>query len=208
MERQAPPMPTIRPYQPGDHAALHEICVRTGLGGDDATGHYRDPRILPVIFAAPYAELDPELVFVVDDGGSAVGYVVGTADTEAFVTAFRAEWLPRYAERYPKPAEPFEDLDAVMANLLHTPERMRIPELAEYPAHLHIDLLPDYQGRGLGRRLMHTLWEALRARGVPGIHLTVSAENTSARAFYHRLGYREVPVPGRPETVRHLGYRL
>ncbi|MGW1607346.1 hypothetical protein ACWCQV_41735, partial [Streptomyces eurythermus] len=30
------------------------------------------------------------------------------------------------------------------------------PELAAYPAHLHIDLLPRWQGRGHGRRLLHT----------------------------------------------------
>lgn len=201
-------MPTIRPYQPGDRAALHEICVRTGLTGGDATDHYRDPEILPVIFAAPYAELDPDLVFVVDDGGAAVGYVVGTADTEAFVTAFREQWLPRYAERYPKPQGPSEDPDTLMAGVLHDPERMLIPELAGYPAHLHIDLLADYQGQGLGRRLMHTLWDALRARGVPGVHLTMATANTAAGAFYDRLGFHEVRVPGGPDTVRHLGYRL
>ena len=29
-----------------------------------------------------------------------------------------------------------------------------MPELAGYPAHLHIDLLAEWQGRGQGRALM------------------------------------------------------
>ncbi len=29
-----------------------------------------------------------------------------------------------------------------MVDLHHRPERMLLPELAAYPAHLHIDLLP------------------------------------------------------------------
>ncbi len=38
------------------------------------------------------------------------------------------------------------------ANHQH-PERMLIPELADYPAHLHIRLLPEFQGQGWGRQL-------------------------------------------------------
>ncbi|WP_328367664.1 hypothetical protein OHQ88_23470 [Micromonospora zamorensis] len=32
-----------------------------------------------------------------------------------------------------------------MAHLLHTPEQMVLPELADHPAHLHIDVLPGYR---------------------------------------------------------------
>ena len=70
---------------------------------------------------------------------------------------------------------------------------MRIAELAEYPAHLHIDLLPELQGQGFGRRLIDTLRAALAARGVPAVHLGMDAANTGARAFYDRLGFHELP---------------
>jgi GNAT superfamily N-acetyltransferase len=85
-----------------------------------------------------------------------------------------------------------------MALLLHTPERMILPELADYPAHLHIDLLPQVQGQGLGRQLMRTYLGALRDRGVPRVHLAMGAGNAPARAFYDRLGFTELarPVPG------------
>jgi ribosomal protein S18 acetylase RimI-like enzyme len=62
-----------------------------------------------------------------------------------------------------------------------------------YPAHLHIDLLPRAQGHGLGRALVTTLTDALRERGVPGLHLGVDPANTGALAFYARIGM--VPVP-------------
>ncbi|MBE2212416.1 MAG: GNAT family N-acetyltransferase, partial [Opitutaceae bacterium] len=58
-----------------------------------------------------------------------------------------------------------------------------------YPAHLHIDLLPVLQGRGVGRRLMDAFLGALRVRGVPGVHLGVSTANPGAIAFYERLGF-------------------
>lgn len=46
---------------------------------------------------------------------------------------------------------------------------MIVPEVAAYPAHLHIDLLPDWQGKGHGRALMHKLLQALRRKGVPAV---------------------------------------
>jgi ribosomal protein S18 acetylase RimI-like enzyme len=60
--------------------------------------------------------------------------------------------------------------------------------VAQYPAHLHIDLLPETQGQGLGRRLIETLFAELRRRGVPGLHLGMNPENIGAGAFYERLG--------------------
>jgi hypothetical protein len=124
MTHAAPGAPvTIRTYRPGDREALHEICVRTGHLGGDATGHLRDPAILPAIFAAPYAALDPGLVFVADDGERAIGYLVGTADSTAYYAAFRARWLPTVADRFPAPAVPprdgDEDEDANLRDLLH-----------------------------------------------------------------------------------------
>ncbi|MFC9131551.1 GNAT family N-acetyltransferase [Streptomyces sp. NPDC057099] len=197
--------PAIRPYRPEDRSALDDICIRTAHAGRDSRPHYADPGIFPVTFAAPYVRLEPELAFVLDDGqGRAVGYILGAADTPRFAAEFRVTWLPLVAGRYPEPPEPPRTPDEAMAHLLHHPERMVRPELAAYPAHLHIDLLPDWQGRGHGRRLMRTLLGALQGRGVPAVHLAMATANTEARAFYDRLGFREIDVP-EPGSATYLG---
>jgi len=195
-------MPAIRPYRKEDFDAVYNICIRTGYLGGDARPHYTDPRILPEIFAAPYVIFEPEVAFVVADGDDTVGYIVATADTPAFVRRFRDEWLPLLADRYPDfPGEP-SNLDELMRKLLHWPERMLIPEMAPYPAHLHIDLLPAYQGQGFGGRLIRTLRDTLAARGVPGLHLNMAKDNVNAYRFYHRIGLDEIPVAGEsPETA-------
>jgi ribosomal protein S18 acetylase RimI-like enzyme len=199
-----PIRPIVRPYRPEDHDAVYDICVRTADGGGDSREIYPDPDLMPSIFAAPYIELEPELAFVVDDAGSTVGYIIGTADTGAFVERFRKEWLPTLVDRYPpltaEPATPSE----AMIGLMHTPERMVQPELAHYPAHLHIDLLPGYQRSGLGRELMHTFLGALHDRGIAKVHLTMVTTNTAARAFYDRMGFFALPVPN-PGPVTYLG---
>lgn len=200
------PTPAVRPYRPGDRDALDDICVRTAHAGRDSRPVYADPGIFPVIFAAPYVHLEPELAFVLDDGrGQAVGYVLGTADTPRFVEDFRTKWLPRVADRHPEHSAPPGTPDADIVPLLHHPERMLVPEVAAYPAHLHIDLLPEWQGRGHGRELMHTFLDALHRAGVPAVHLSMVTANTPARAFYDRLGFHEIDVPDAGPAVAYLG---
>ena len=202
----APRHPFIRPYRPSDRDAVSEVCLRTAAGGGDATGVYSDDSLMPEVFALPYVAYEPDLAFVVDDGhdGRALGYVIGVADTRAFVEWWKREWTPGFRERHPSPGPPTgRNPDFTEAQLIEAgtaPERMLIAELAEYPAHLHIDLLPELQGRGFGRLLVDTLRDALAAHGVPAVHLGMDAANTGARAFYDRLGFHELPSsrPGSP----------
>ncbi|MFF4536757.1 GNAT family N-acetyltransferase [Streptomyces aureus] len=199
------PSPFIRAYRPADRAAVADVCVSTADEGGDSRALYPDEELMPALFAAPYCHLEPGLAFVLDDGsGRAVGYVVGTGDTAEFVARFRDTWIPRVAHRYPEPATEPGTPSEVMVELLHTPERMILPELGDYPAHLHIDLLPDFQRRGHGRRLMNTFLAALGARGVPAVHLGMVTANTAARAFYDRLGFHVIPVAD-PGPLTYLG---
>ncbi|MEU9730391.1 GNAT family N-acetyltransferase [Streptomyces sp. NPDC048002] len=197
--------PAVRPYRPDDLPAVEDICVRTAHNGGDSRPHYADPAVFPAAFATPYVELEPELAFVLDDGeGRAVGYIVGTADTPRFAAAFRERWLPTVADRHPAPKGPPTTPDETIADLLHRPERMIVPEVADHPAHLHIDLLPRWQGQGHGRTLMRTFRRALHEAGVPAVHLVMATANTRARAFYDRVGFVEIKVPD-PGDATFLG---
>lgn len=187
--------PTIRSYRPTDLDAVYDICVRTADSGGDARGTTVDDRLPGDIFAAPYVTFEPEHAYVIDDGDRAVGYILGTADTVRFARRYREEWLPATAGRYPEPADPPVSRTDFWLSLHLNPERMIVPELAEYPAHLHIDLLPEWQGKGLGRGLMTEFLAGLRKAGVAKVHLGMAPDNVSARAFYDRLGFTPIPVP-------------
>lgn len=195
----------IRPYAPSDYDAVSRICVLTAAGGSDATGMHVSDDLMPDIFARPYVLLEPEWAWVVDLGSGAEGYILCAPDTRAFVERYRTEWLPDFAATY-EHVDPPVTHDEVIRHLGFTPERMLIPEVDAYPAHLHIDLLPTLQGRGYGRRLIDTLADALRAAGIPGLHLSMDPANTSARAFYDRLGFEELPSSTPDGPV--LGMRL
>jgi ribosomal protein S18 acetylase RimI-like enzyme len=192
----------LRPYEARDRADVYDVCVRTGDAGKDATGKYSDESLLPDIWAGPYLALEPELATVVDDGERVVGYLIAAADTEDFVRRYRQGWLPGYASRHPLPAQLESDEDRMIA-IGHKPEGMIGPDQDRYPAHLHIDLLPEAQGQGLGRALMHRLLGQLRERGVPGVQLGFAPSNAGAGAFYARLGFH--PLPSTPHDPYHVG---
>ena len=197
---------TVRPYEDRDLPRLYEICLRTGNQGADATDLYPgNPELLGTVFAAPYAVLEPELTFVVDDndgdGDGAVGYILGTADTTKFVRRFREEWLPAQAARYPEPTGEINTPDERIRYFLHHMERIDNPEFAHYPAHLHIDLLPSHQRGGFGRALMTRFLDALRERGIPGVHLAMGQANRNAYAFYQRMGFQEMRLERVPDVI-------
>ncbi len=179
----------IRLYRPADRADVYNVCVRTAAAGGDATGIYSSDDLMPDVFAGPYLAFQPDLAFVVDVGDRVAGYVIAAADTRAFVERVRQEWVPTFASKYPEPSP----TDAPIVAMGVDPERMLVPEVDEYPAHLHIDLLPELQGQGCGRALIDTLRTELARRGIPGLHLTMDPANLPARAFYDRLGFVELP---------------
>lgn len=185
-------MATIRPYRAVDLDALYEICLRTGAAGQDATDLVEDPRLFGELYAAPYALLEPEHAFVLDDGGgTAVGYALGALDTVAFEARREAEWWPALRARHPEQPGG-RRLDDLLVQLIHHRQEPDPEVVAAYPSHLHIDLLPVAQGQGWGRRLLEVLFDALRADGSRGVHWGVGTQNTAAIAFYEHLGCREL----------------
>lgn len=182
----------IRPVASGDQDACYEICLRTGDHGNDASALYTDPRLIGEIWVGPYLERWPQHAFVVADETAVGGYIVGAPDTAEHERWLEQEWLPPLRLRYPIGTFPDGTADADAVQLLHesppTPGRLT----SIWPAHLHIDLLPNMQGRGYGRTLMNAFLDSLRSAGVPAVHAGVSAQNPRAVAFYRRLGFHDL----------------
>lgn len=195
---------TIRRFHPSDLPALYDICLRTGADGRDATGTI-DGELLGHYFAAPYAVLEPACAFTLTADGRPAGYIVGTADSAAFARRMDNDWLPPLRARYPLPADGDASREAELIRAIH--RGYRPPAFAsDYPAHLHINLLPIAQGAGLGRAMIERLLDTLREAGCSGIHLGVSPRNDRALRFYPRCGFSEIEI-ARGDSV-WFGLRL
>lgn len=193
---------SLRPATAADHAALCEICLRTGDSGADATGTDADGELLGLYFAVPYQVFAPDFAFVLDDGAGVCGYVLGAPDTAAFEADFRKDWLPGLKARVTDPgpdASYWRGLDW-LRHLIHHSEEMAPSALADYPAHGHIDLLPRAQGKGLGGRMMRHEMACLAKAGAKGMHLGVSPRNPRAKAFYEALGFERLNHPDLPKS--------
>ena len=186
----------IRRATPGDTKALYEICLLTGDAGEDASTHYSDPMLPGHVWAGPYAALEPDFVFILSQDDRPVGYVVGTPDTATFENRLEREWWPRVRELLAA-FRPAAALDQATLDRINTPERHDPSQLVDYPAHLHINLLPEAQSAGWGRRMIETQLEAMRQAGVRGLQLGVHPRNTRAKGFYEHLGFTDISLPGR-----------
>jgi GNAT superfamily N-acetyltransferase len=117
--------------------------------------------------------------------------VIGTVDSAGFHARCEADWFPPLRLQHPLPSLNDNSRDASLVRILHRGHPSD-PALADYPAHLHIDLLPVAQGQGWGTMLMDAFLTLLRARGVAGVHLGVGSQNTGGIAFYRRYGFAEI----------------
>lgn len=183
------------------------MCLRTGASGEDATGLYTDPDLLAEVYVGPYVVLEPALATVLDDGtGAAEGYVLGALDTREFEARCESEWWPALRERYPLGSATAGSADDRVVQLIHDPPVAPDHVVRDHPSHLHVDLLPRWQGGGWGRKLLERLFDQLAAAGSTGVHLGVGSGNERAIGFYRRLGFTtlEDGIPG----VLFLGRRL
>jgi len=184
---------SIRSVRPADRDAVYEICLRTADAGDDGSHLYTDPELPGHVWAGAYVALEPEHGFVVaDDDDRAIGYILAARDSRAFEARLERTWWPDRRAHYPLDAARTAPGDRIAVHLIHHPPLADWAIVAQYPSHLHIDLLPAAQGHGHGRRLVERLAASLRDAGSPGLHLGVAAHNHPAIAFYRHLGFDEL----------------
>jgi ribosomal protein S18 acetylase RimI-like enzyme len=186
-----------------DMAGVYRACLRMGEAGEDATELYRDPDLLGHVYAGPYVARGTGTQLVVVDETGVAGYLLSADDTLDFEAWAESTWYPPLRARYPRLDD--GSRDAAMIELIHAPERTPAELAAAYPAHLHIDLMPQVRGKGLGRTLIEQLIRELRERGIGGVHLGVDVANSNGIAFYEHLGFREV---GREPGGLLMGMRL
>lgn len=198
----------IRPARPGDEPAAYAVCLATGDGGRGAAHLYEDPEALGHIYVGPYLQLEPDLAFLLEDATGVCGYVLGALDSRRFFARYETVWLAEIRRRHPEPSgDPslWSRTERLYYEYYH-PDLFCPEPYEEYPSHLHIDLLPRAQGRGLGAEMIQVLLDKLTAAGAPGVHLGMHASNARAEKFYKKMGFHELVRDGKDSL--YLGKRL
>ncbi len=173
-------MATIRKARKNDLKEVEYICRMTA--GEGARRDEYRGRIVSKIYSSYYIEHDCDCCFVLaDDGDCPVGYVLCAPDALKFKRIYKKKYVPEIYSLSKKDGR--EAFFIPYSYMLFS---------KKYPAHLHINLMPDFQGSGYGSKLLNELFSELEARGICGVMLGVDSFNTRAMAFYERHGFKKL----------------
>ena len=160
----------IRKYRQSDFDKVAEICEITNISP------FMGRNMLLGAFCSYYVEREPQNCFVAVVGGQVVGYILCAEDSRLWSGVFKSEYIEK-----------------TKSLLLRLSGRSLIAAPLEfynrYPAHLHINISPEYQRRGIGTKLMDDLTVHLSEKKVRGLMLTVAKSNTKGRRFYEKYGF-------------------
>ena len=166
----------IRKFEPKDFEQTKYICLNDMLGKPN---YEKVIEYVEVMFCRYYLEKEPENCFVaVDENDKPIGYTYGSSDYDKYQENF---------SEYLKMVEEIESRRFLADALTEMYDHAIYKK--DYPAHLHIDILPDYQSKGIGSRLIKAFCDNLREQNVKGVMLIVGTENEGARRFYERNGF-------------------
>ncbi len=192
---------SIRAFQLADRDAIRAISFATGFMGETVGWLWPDSESFADLTNNYYIEREAESLFVAERDGVVVGYLMGCADSErgrgAMAREVRRLLLRGYLLRPGAAAFLWRSAFDIVRDRGAADEVLGD---AHWPAHLHINLLPEGRGLGLGRRLVDAWLARLDSAGVPGIHLGTFAENYSAIRFFESCGFARhgvaILVPG------------
>ncbi|MHA2247839.1 MAG: GNAT family N-acetyltransferase [Candidatus Hodarchaeales archaeon] len=187
----------IRNYQPEDRNHIINICCRTGYMGEESSGHFDDPYLFGLLFCLYYVDYEPENCFVAvdEEHNQVIGYILSTLDSKKQEKQFRKKMIPKIIRRsflytiwrHHRTFRVFWHFRRVFQKDSGLIDEQTL--LTLYPAHLHIDILPQYHRQGIGTKLMEKLETHFKIQKVKGVHLGTGERNTRAILFYKKLGF-------------------
>lgn len=172
-------MPYIRPAEDRDIENIEYVCRMTA--GPLSRQFERTGKIVALTYSTYYARAEQETSFVLDDEGKAVGYILCAPDFARYIKGYRKNEVKKLWK-----------LDKKQCFTAYFLPLGYLPFCKKYPAHLHIDLLDEYQSKGYGSQMMNTLLEKLKGMNIPGVMLIVDKNNEGAQRFYERMGFRKI----------------
>lgn len=172
----------IRRYQPKDRENCRDICHKTAT----APAYVKSKELVCLLYCDYYLDNEPQNIFILaDDMDNAIGYILSAEDDKQYHKGVKP---------YLKKAKKISFAEGNMPVL----EKIMTHRVAKkYPAHLHIDILPEGQRKGYGSQLISALESHLKNKGVKGLRLNVGGDNYGAHKFYEANGYKLLKNFGR-----------
>lgn len=177
----------VRQVKPIDFASLGQIAYQTGFFGESAARFFPSAPLFADLWVRPYLEEGSACNFLAESEGQVLGYIIGTLDLRLYRRWFLGHLLELLGKAVGGGYPHWWESLPYLLRMARYPARAA--PLESFPAQLHINLLPQSRGLGLGQRLMDSYLDCLRARGVVGVQLSTTHENQAALKLYERNGF-------------------
>ena len=184
----------IRPYRPGDRAAIRTICADTGFLGQPIDPVFEDRELFCDYLTSYYTDAEPESTFVCEVDGQVKGYVMGSRFPKR-KARFESRLLPglvwrggwRYFTR------PYNAATRRYVRWLLTRARHEVPFSPPDVPHLHFNILPEARTlpttRAIVDMFLHYLWEHGETQVYGQI---VAYEARRGRHLFERWGFKVI----------------
>jgi ribosomal protein S18 acetylase RimI-like enzyme len=167
----------IRQYQKKDAENIRHICWETALQENLRA----NPPLLNLVAVEYYLGEEPHNIFVAaNENDECVGYILCAENSN--------KYSKNYRKKYLKALKNMKKGEACKKRFEFIFYRLVNPF---YPAHLHIDILDDYQRMGIGHKLVNRLIAHLKVKRVKGLHLVVASNNEKGIGFYKKFGFKK-----------------
>ena len=166
----------IKKYEEKYRTDVQDICIMTGPASAATDRKVHD--YIVNMYCNYYIDNQAENCFVlVDENDKARGYILCCESYKEFRTGIK-----KYMKIIRKTGlmNTIESYGETLCNALFS---------RNYPAHMHIDIDYELNGKGYGSKMITMLFEHLKVKGVRGIMLVVGAGNTEAIGFYKKHGF-------------------
>ncbi|MBR5262573.1 MAG: GNAT family N-acetyltransferase [Clostridia bacterium] len=177
----------IRPFEEKDKENVRFVCLNSE--GECQMSPEQRHYILTT-YCNYYIENEGRNCFVAaNEDDEAIAYIICTEDFDNYRKIFVEEYIPRLDENMT-----VWNFNARKGADGST--KLQEKYKKDFPAHLHIDVLPEYHRQGIGHKLVDALSAHLKAKGVCGVMLTVGSKNERGKSFYNKYGFEFIEQDG------------
>lgn len=173
--------------------------------GEPSSRFFSDDDMMADALTLYYTDYEPESCFVAECQGKTVGYLTGAKNTQRADEVFFKKILWRLAGKSlrrgiflcSKNWQLFGQIFRALCD-----GRLAVPDIVkDYPATLHINVLPEARGSGAGTNLMAAYLRLLSDAKISGVRMATMSEK--AGVFFEKNGFSILYRSTRP-YFRHI----
>jgi ribosomal protein S18 acetylase RimI-like enzyme len=201
----------IRLYLPSDQQVVFKIAADTAFFGEPVESFMEDRRLFCDLVVRYYTTYEPDHCWVAVGEDGVIGYLLGCVDTSIQIRRWIRNILPFLIRNllrgnYRIGKRTLGYMVGMVLGYLNREE----PELrlADYPAHLHINVQKEHRGSGSGHLLMAAYLEQLHNQQVRGVSLETTSLNLAAIHLYEKFGFKLLGKRNSRYWTRITGQRV